>query len=98
MTQQEFVTSPALREVVASGALRSAIVVGSKEGFFVRLRYGMSEKVLRSQRAGMRLFQTVDAAVRELQRCGINRAEVDMTNYEPPKPKAKERDLFNESV
>lgn len=71
-----------LRDLVASGAVREATVIGMRGGYAIRVRHASVYQLLASSRGDMRLF-TLDAATKLLRELGIPRFTVDATNFEP---------------
>lgn len=77
------IKEPALRELVAASAVRSATITGQHGGFVVTVSYGSGDRTLATTRGGIRLFATLDTAGAFVRGLGLPRFEVDLTQYEP---------------
>lgn len=77
------IKEPALRELVAASAVRSAMIVGQHGGFVVTVSYGSNERTLATTRGGIRIFVTLDTAGAFVRALGLPRFEVDLSQYEP---------------
>jgi hypothetical protein len=77
------IKEPALRELVAASAVRSATIVGQHGGFVVMVSYGAGDRTLATTRGSIRLFATLDTAGAFVRGLGLPRFEVDLTRYEP---------------
>jgi len=77
------IKEPALRELVAASAVRSATIVGQHGGFVVTVNYGAGDRTLATTRGGIRRFATLDTAGAFVCGLGLPRFEVDLTQYEP---------------
>ena len=71
-----------LRELAASGAVHSVLVLGMRGGYGISIQLGAVEGLLESSRVEVRLL-TLETATRLLRQMGIPRFRVDATNYEP---------------
>lgn len=77
------IKEPTLRELIAASSVESALVVGQKGGFAIRLRYGLIERNLATARGEVRVFANLNTAASFLRKRGITKFEVDATEYEP---------------
>ncbi len=72
-----------LAGLVAAGAVRTAHVVGQPGGWSLRVKYGAAERALAAQRSRqVRIFRRMETLVSYLQDLGIERFDVDATDYE----------------
>ncbi|WP_052191457.1 hypothetical protein [Luteibacter sp. 9133] len=72
----------ALRDLVSSGAVKTATILGEKGGFTVHADAGSSERVLTNRAGQVKMFATTDTAVRELARAGLSSFLVDISQYQ----------------
>lgn len=70
-----------LKELVASGAVRHIEARATPGGWVVEVRYGMSTKMLTTQRGQPRCFKKIDTLIRYLQEIGITRFEVNANAF-----------------
>ncbi|MES2741754.1 MAG: hypothetical protein V4754_12490 [Pseudomonadota bacterium] len=72
--------------------MRSAQVVGQDGGWSILLKYGMTERVLATQRSHqVRIFRTLETLVEYLKGVGIPRFDVDAANYHPHRTTSAKR-------
>lgn len=72
-----------LAELVEAGVVRGARVVGQPGGWSLRVKYGAAERILAAQRSRqVRIFRRMEALVSYLKDLGIERFDVDATEYE----------------
>lgn len=71
-----------LRELVMSGTIAGAIVVGQQGGYSIEVQCGAAVRTLATSRGEVRLF-TLERASAFLSALGITRFEVDATHYQP---------------
>ncbi len=71
-----------LQELVSSGSVIGARLVGLQGGFGITICLGSAESLLASSRGEVRRF-TLDTATKYLRQIGISRFEVDASNFEP---------------
>ena len=76
-----------VKELATAKALRDAQVMGTDGGFLVVVKYGMNERVLAAREVSgklkARVFASLDAAGRHLQKLGLPRFAVDVSGYTP---------------
>jgi hypothetical protein len=72
-----------LRELVGANSVKSVCAVGRFGSFAVIVRYGSTEKILTNTRGDTRLFASLNTAADFLRRLGVERFEVDVTNFSP---------------
>lgn len=76
-----------VKELATANALRDAQVMGTEGGFWVVVKYGMTERLLAAREVSGRLkprvFVSLDAAGRHLQKLGLPRFAVDVSGYAP---------------
>lgn len=78
------IKEPVLRELAQASALVGATVTGQQKGFAVVFKIGASgEKVLGTQRGGMRVFASLDTAGSFIRDLGLPRFDVDMSGHQP---------------
>ncbi|HEX4329420.1 MAG TPA: hypothetical protein VH105_21715 [Burkholderiales bacterium] len=71
-----------LSDLVQSGSVTAAEVVGRAGGWCVVVRHGRARRMLASQRShGARTFRRLETLVAYLKNIGIDRFEVDAANY-----------------
>lgn len=71
-----------LRELIASGAVKSATILGQKGGYALLANVGMKQRLLGTRDGDVRLFGSVDTVVKALSGTGLVHYQVDMSNYE----------------
>lgn len=72
-----------LAELVEAGVVRGARVVGQPGGWSLRVKYGAAERILSAQRSRQaRIFRRMETLVSYLKDLGIERFDVDATDYE----------------
>ncbi len=79
------------RELVTSGAVKSATILGRKGGYALLASIGMQQRPLGTRSGDVRMFSTADTALKLLRELGVYHANVDVTQYEagslrPPRP------------
>lgn len=79
------------RDLVSSGAVKSAQIVGQKGGYALLASIGMQQRLLGTRNGAVRMFSTADTALKWLRDLGVMQADVDMTHFEssrlrPPRP------------
>ena len=70
------------RDLVSSGAVKSATILGQKGGYAVLASVGMQQRALGTRSGGVRMFSTADTALKLLRDLGVYHANLDMTHYE----------------
>lgn len=83
------ISTKTLKELVQAGSIRSALLIGTKDGFVLRVRYGIIERTVEAVRGHVRVFAALDSAASFLKRIGIHRFEVDAIDWTPPTRQAK---------
>ena len=84
MGESDGISEATLRELLASGAVRHLVVVGAAEGWAVQVEIGMRRKVLRSARAPVRWWKSMDRLTRWLRDdLGVVEWSVDARHYNP---------------
>lgn len=79
------------RELVTSGAVKSATILGQKGGYALLASIGMQQRPLGTRTGAVRMFSTADTALKLLRELGVYHVNVDVTHYEagslrPPRP------------
>jgi len=74
------------KELVAAGAVTSATVQASAQGYFVVLQVGLTPRTLGAFRGGVRYFPRLDGPVSALRQAGIYEFKVDLRNWTPKRP------------
>lgn len=86
----ELISPATVKELAAANALSDAQVVGTDGGFLVVVKYGMTERVLAAReltgKLKLRVFVSLDAAARHLQKLNLPRFSVDLSGYTPRRP------------
>ncbi len=73
-----------LSRLVEAGAVRGAHVVGDVGGWGVLIKYGMLERALAATRSKeIRKFKKLETLVAYLKEVGINKFNIDATQYDP---------------
>jgi hypothetical protein len=80
-----------LRELVASGSVRSAAIVGLPGGYAVKVRYGSSDRALAARTGEVRVFSKIDAAAKTLRDLGVVKSDLDTSGYSPHSVLSKQR-------
>ncbi len=70
------------KDLVASGSIYDVTLVGQKGGFALQAMVGNEKHLLAKREGDVRLFASVDTAVRQLLGMGVRVAKVDMTDFE----------------
>lgn len=83
MADSTTIKEPVLRELISASESVNAIVSGRERGFAIVLQFGSSKKQLATSRGEIRLFASLDTACSFVKDLGIERFEVDMTDYQP---------------
>lgn len=81
------------RDLAASGAVKSATILGQKGGFAVVAKVGMQERPLGTRQGDVRMFGKADTALKLLRELGVMHAGVDMTHYEEGRLRAARPDI-----
>lgn len=87
----ETVSMRIAREAAENGLIREAIAVpvGEAGRFAMRLRFGMTEKCLRTANSKkVRTFATLDSIAKCARELGVPRIGVELVNWEPPQRNA----------
>lgn len=72
-----------LSRLSEAGVVQSAQVIGQSGGWGIRVKYGVTERVLAAQRGHqMRIFRKFETLVSYLKDLGIARFEVDALNFD----------------
>lgn len=77
------VTLGTLRELIAGGAVSGVSILGQHGGYVVVVALRMGERTLTAKRGGVRMFATIDSAMRTLREAGIVHAQIDTSHYAP---------------
>ena len=84
MGESDGVSEATLRELLASGAVRGVIVVGESSGWAVQVEIGTRRRVLKSARAPVRWWKSMDRLTRWLrEELGVVEWSVDARHYHP---------------
>jgi hypothetical protein len=79
----ETIDHATLSQLVETGAVRGAHVVGQRGGWSVLVKCGMAERALAAQRSRqVRVFRRMETLVSYLKEIGIQRFDVDAAEYE----------------
>ena len=70
------------RELVRSGAVKSATILGQKGGYAVLASIGVQKRPLGTRNGEVRVFSTADTAIKLLRELGVYHADLDVTHYE----------------
>lgn len=81
--EHQLIREQTLKELAASGAVQSTLVMAQGPGFTVQVRYGAAESALANKQGEPRLFASLDTLVPFLKKLGLPRFEVDATGHEP---------------
>ncbi|MES3023424.1 MAG: hypothetical protein V4857_17815 [Pseudomonadota bacterium] len=88
----ETIDHAALTTLAEAGVVRSAHVVGQEGGWSILVKYGVTKRVLATQRTKqVRVFRRLDTLVEYLMGVGISRFEVDASDYNPNSVTATKR-------
>ena len=71
-----------LEQLIDSGSVRSATVVGMRGGWGVLVRYDRAEHQLAAKRGGVRTWRRLDGVAGYLRSLGLARFEVDAANHD----------------
>lgn len=82
-----------LRELAAAGGVKGATILGQKGGYAVLARIGMQERPLGTRQGSVRMFGSLDSAVRTLRDLGLAQFQVDVSNYEEGRLRAARPDV-----
>ena len=80
-----------LRELVGANSVQSAVLVGQEGGWTVLVRYGRHERALAAKAGGVRVFRTLESAVKLLRGLGLPRVDLDATGWDPDEPPGRRR-------
>lgn len=81
---QEMIDHAVLTRLIDAGVVSGASVIAKQGGWTIMIKYGASEAVLMAQRSGkVRVFKRFETLAGYLKDFGINRFEVDITEYDP---------------
>lgn len=83
MDELATIREPVLRELIQASSGVSATIFGRECGFALVVHIGSVERVLATSRGGTRLFASLDTACSFVKELGLERFEVDMTEYQP---------------
>lgn len=72
-----------LKEFIAAGNVKSALIRAIKNRLIVVLKIGETERILGQYRGGIRFFRSFDGAVAVLQQNGILTWSADTTGWIP---------------
>ncbi|MET0616606.1 MAG: hypothetical protein ABWZ54_02470 [Luteibacter sp.] len=84
-----------LRELVSTGAVKTATILGQKGGYAVLADTGLHERVLTNKTGQVKMFATTDTAVKELARVGLSSFVVDISQYEKGRLRAPRTDVID---
>ena len=84
MGESDGISEATLRELIESGAVRAITVVGQGSGWAVQAEVGMRRRTLRSVRAPIRWWKSMDRLTRWLRSdLGVSEWTVDARHYHP---------------
>lgn len=69
------------RDLIASGAITSATILGRTGGYAVLAKVGAQQRPLGTRQGAVRVFSTADTALKFLHRLGMYHAQVDTSQY-----------------
>jgi hypothetical protein len=84
-----------LRELIAAGSVRSALLIGQRGGFALRIHAGLQERMLATKYGAIKLFTRLDLAAKALRSLGLAEFAVDATRYEPGQLRPRRPDRVN---
>lgn len=82
-TAPDTIDHATLKRLVEAGAVRGASIVGQPGGWGVVVQYGKTERVLAVKRGAVRVFRKFETLVPYLKEMGIERYQVDATQFDP---------------
>ncbi|HUB88422.1 MAG TPA: hypothetical protein VMA74_01690 [Dyella sp.] len=82
-----------LRELVAAGTVKSATILGKSGGYAVLTSVGAQQRPLGTKYGTTRMFSTIDTAVRVMRELGVQRFQLDVTNFEEGRLRAPRPDV-----
>lgn len=71
------------RDLVATGAMTSASIVGRTGGYVVVAGIGKQQRPLGTRQGDVRVFSTADTAIKFLRGLGVHRATLDTARLKP---------------
>lgn len=81
---QEMIDHALLARLNDAGVVSQVKVIAQQEGWTIMIKYGASEAALMAQRSGkIRVFKRFETLASYLKEFGINRVEVDITDFDP---------------
>lgn len=81
---QEMIDHAVLTRLIDAGVVSGVSVTAQQGGWSIMIKYGASEAALMAQRSGkVRVFKRFETLASYLKDFGINRFEVDITDYDP---------------
>lgn len=81
---QEMIDHAFLTRLLDAGVVSGISVIAQQGGWSIMIKYGASEAALMAQRSGkVRVFKRFETLAGYLKDFGINRFEVDITDYDP---------------
>lgn len=79
---QSTIQLPGLRELARAGVVREAIAIGTADGFGLKIRAGLAERTLITQRGQVRMFKTADAVAALVRdELGLGALTLDLVNW-----------------
>ena len=82
-----------LRELIAAGTVKSATILGKSGGYAVLTSIGEQQRPLGTKFGTTRMFSTIDTAVRVMRELGVQRFQLDVTNFEKGRLRAARPDV-----
>lgn len=89
----ELIKLESLRDLIAAGLVTTATVLGQKGGYTVHVAVGNGERFLVNRAGQVRVFASIDTAVRELNGVGLTTVAVNVSGYEKGLVRAPRADL-----
>ncbi len=88
----ETIDHATLSQLVLSGALHAAHVIGQPGGWGILVKHGEQERSLSATRSRQtRVFKKLETLAAYLKEIGISHFEVDAAGYDPAAPKTSQR-------
>lgn len=82
-----------LRELVAAGSVKSAMILGQKGGYAVLASIGVQQRPLGTKFGEVRMFGSTDTAVKVMREIGVYQFNIDITHFEAGRLRAARPDV-----
>lgn len=83
MPTEELIAGATLKELATAGAINWICLVAYGNSFTLKVRLGMSEKLLKAKRGHVRRFKNLNSAASFVRELGISHMEVDVAQWTP---------------